>query len=69
MGRFSMTSIIDNPKTSNLRNNILYLQQLQQSQLQQSQNNKNTRFGKMDLSSAMIQRVAKAPTGCGGCGK
>lgn len=68
MGRFSMASVIDNPKTNILRNNVLFYQQ-QLQQLQQTQNNKGARFGKMDLSSAMIQRVARAPTGCGGCGK
>lgn len=71
MGRFSMTAVIDNPKATIAKNNLLfYQQQLQQLQSQaQSQNNKGARFGKMDLSSAMIQRVARAPTGCGGCGK
>ena len=67
-----MAAVIDNPKTNILRNNIMfYQQQMQQAQAQaQAQSNPNgTRFGKMDLSSAMIQRVARAPTGCGGCGK
>ena len=69
MGRFSMASVIDNPKATIAKNNLLfYQQQLQQLQAQ-SQNSKGARFGKMDLSSAMIQRVARAPTGCGGCGK
>lgn len=70
MGRFSMAAVIDNPKANILRNNVLfYQQQLQQIQQSQTQNDKGARFGKMDLSTAMIQRVARAPTGCGGCGK
>ena len=69
MGRFSMAAVIDNPKATIAKNNFLFYQQQLQQLKSQSQNNKGVQFGKMDLSSAMIQRVARAPTGCGGCGK
>ena len=62
-----MASVISNPQANGIKQNFLFYQQ--QLQQQQAKNNQGSRFGKMDLSNPMIQRVAKAPSGCGSCGK
>ncbi len=60
---------IENPQITMARQNILYEQYLAAQEKAVKSNSVTSNLKKMDLSRPMIDRIVKARSGCGGCGK